>query len=72
MANVKGTVLQPFSYKGEQYKEGDEISINAIHAAKYERLNYVKLDREAEKKVEAAIEKEKKGNAGPNAPKTKN
>lgn len=73
MANVKGTVTTAFSYKGKDYKEGDEVSIDVKHASRYEGLNYVKFDRETEKKVEAAVEKqkEKKDNSGPNAPKTK-
>lgn len=75
MATVKATV-QPgksFSYKGETYKAGDEVTfLNPLHAARYEKLDFVKLDKEAEKKVDAALEKEKNSKAGPNAPKTKN
>jgi hypothetical protein len=35
----------------------------AEHAARYEKLDFIKLDREAEKKVVAV--QEKKSNAGP-------
>lgn len=59
MANVTGKVVKPFNYKGKAYKEGDEITILAAHAAKYERNNLLKLNREAEAKVEAAVNKKK-------------
>lgn len=70
MAKITATVLQPFSYKGKQYQVDDEITIDAGHAANYEKLDYIKVTREAEKKIEAAQEKNSK--AGPNAPKFKN
>jgi hypothetical protein len=72
MAHVKATALKPFTYKGKQYLAGDEVSFEKeAHAARHEKVDLVKLDRETEKKVEAAIEKqaEKKANAGPNAKK---
>jgi hypothetical protein len=68
MKNVTGKVLVPFTYKGEDYKEGDEITISALHAGRYEKLGYIKLTREAEKKVNEVITKEKNNNAGPGAP----
>jgi hypothetical protein len=30
MKNVTGKVLVPFTYKGEDYKEGDEITLPAL------------------------------------------
>lgn len=57
MAKVTGKVLKPFSYKGQSLKEGDEATLDVKHAARYERNDYIKLNREAEKKVEAAEEK---------------
>jgi hypothetical protein len=63
MANVKGKVLVPFTYKGKEYKTDNEVSMPAEHAARYEKLDFIKLDREAEKKVVAV--QEKKSNAGP-------
>jgi hypothetical protein len=74
MAQVKATVTPgtSFNYKGEQYVAGDEISFKSPgHAAKYEKLGFVKFDRETAHKVEDAVEKikEKNEKAGPNAPK---
>lgn len=73
MATVKATVLpgKSFNYKGQTYNAGDEVTFQSPgHASKWERLGFVKWDRETEKKVEAALEKEKNDKAGPN--KTKN
>jgi hypothetical protein len=68
MKNVTGKVLIPFTYKGEQYSEGDEVTLPANHAGRYEKLDYINLTREAEKKVNDVLTKEKKDNAGPGAP----
>jgi hypothetical protein len=67
MATVKGKVLVPFTYKGKQYQVDNEITFeNPLHAATYEKNDYVKLDKEAEKKVDAALSKqEKNSKAGP-------
>lgn len=70
MAKITAKVLMPFSYKGEQYQKGDEVTMPAEHAGNYERLDYIKVSREEEKKIEAVKEKNEK--AGPNPPKTKN
>jgi hypothetical protein len=71
MAQVKATVLQAFTYKGETQKPGTEISMDPVHAAKYERLDFIKLDKESSEKVEKAVEKQEKNkDAGPG--KTKN
>jgi hypothetical protein len=73
MATVKGTILKPYFYKGKAYKEGEEITfLKEKHTETPLKLGFVKLDKEAEKKVDAALEKEKNSKAGPNAPKTKN
>lgn len=58
MATVTGKVTAPFTYKGESYDIDDEVKLDVKHAARYEKLNYVKLSKEAEKKVEAAQTKE--------------
>jgi hypothetical protein len=77
MPQVKGTV-QPgksISYKGVQYTAGDVVTFQKeVHAARFEKLDLIKLDRETSHKVEEAVEKikEKNEKAGPNAPKTKN
>lgn len=34
MAKVTGKVLKPFSYKGEQYITGEDVSMDAKHAAR--------------------------------------
>jgi hypothetical protein len=66
MPNVKGTVLKPCTYKYQRYNPGDEITMKAEHAGVYEKNDLVKFDREAEKKVEAALDKQEKNrNAGP-------
>jgi hypothetical protein len=67
MANVKPTkILVAFDYKGVRYEPGDEPpSIDAAYAARLEKLDYIKLDREAEKKVVNAVNKEKNSKAGP-------
>jgi hypothetical protein len=57
MAQVTGKVLKPFTYKKESYDIDDEIKMDAVHAAQYEKLDYVKFNREASTKVEAAVEK---------------
>lgn len=59
MANVTGKATNDFTYKGKQYAKGDDVTIDALHAARYEKLNYVKFNREAESKVKAAEEKKK-------------
>jgi hypothetical protein len=69
MSKVTGTVLSSFTYKGEAYDEGQDISMDAKHAARYEKLNYVKFNREAAKKVEAV--EEKKALTKENAPEPK-
>lgn len=70
MATVTGKVLKPFSYRGESLEVGEDAKLDVKHAGRYEKLNYVKLDKEAEKKVEAAATKADKG-ATPTPPKTK-
>jgi hypothetical protein len=69
MAQVKATVLpgKSFNYKGQTYTAGTEVTfLDAAHAARYEKLSFVKLDKEAHEKVEAAVEKQEKNkNAGP-------
>jgi nicotinate-nucleotide pyrophosphorylase len=66
MAHVKATALKPFNYKGKLYQIGDEVTFEKeAHAARHEKVDLVKLDRETEKKVEAAVEKEKNSKAGP-------
>lgn len=67
MANVKPSkIFKSFTYKGEQYEPGDEPpSIDAVYAARLEKLDYIKLDREAEKKVINATTSEKNSKAGP-------
>jgi hypothetical protein len=72
MANVKPTkILVAFSYKGVDYEPGDEPpSIDAKYAARLEKLDYIKLDKEASEKVEkAAAVPEKNSKAGPNGKK---
>ena len=65
MANVTGKVLKPFTYKKESYDIDDEIKMDPGHAKQYERLDYVKFNREAESKIEAVEEKKlTKENAG--------
>lgn len=74
MATVKAKALKPFTYKGKQYAEGEEVTFQSPgHAAQYEKLDFVKFDRETAHKVEDAVEKTKEKNdkAGPNPPKTK-
>ena len=53
MPNVKPSkILVAFTYKGETYEPGDEPpSIDAKYAARLEKLDYIKLDKEAEKKT---------------------
>lgn len=46
-------VTSPFTYKGKQYAIGEDITMDAKHAGRYEKLNYVK----PEKKVKAAKKK---------------
>lgn len=72
MSHVKATALKPFTYKGEQYNKGDEVTFTSANGAKtYANTGFVKFDSETKEKVETAIEKqaEKKSNAGPNAKK---
>lgn len=69
MATVTGKVLKPFSYKGESFEVGEEVKMDAAHAARYEKLDYVKFNREAEAKIEKAVTKESA--TAPNPPKTK-
>jgi hypothetical protein len=69
MANVKGTVNEgkTVTYKGQAYNAGEEVTfLKPEHADLFARNDLVTLDKEAEKKVDAALEKkEKKSNAGP-------
>jgi hypothetical protein len=67
MPNVKPSkILVAFTYKGETYEPGDEPpSIDAKYAARLEKLDYIKLDKEAEKKVLNATTSEKNSKAGP-------
>jgi hypothetical protein len=60
MANVTGKVTNPFYYKGKKYEVGDEVTMDAKFAGRHEKLNYIKLNREAEQKVQAAEDKKKK------------
>jgi hypothetical protein len=60
MANVNGKALKSFTYKGKAYKEGDDVSIGAGHAARYEKLNYIKIPKAEEPKVQKAEEKKQK------------
>lgn len=73
MATVTGKVLKPFTYKGDHLDIDDEVKMDVRHASRYEKLDYVKFDREASKKVEAAEEKATKSDNVPlkAAPKTK-
>lgn len=66
MANVKPTkILVAFTYKGVLYEPGDDApSMDAKYAARLEKLDYIKLDRESEKKVINATS-EKNSKAGP-------
>jgi hypothetical protein len=57
MSKVTGIALKDFDYKDEQYSKDDEVSIDAKHAALYERNHFVKFNREESKKVEAVEEK---------------
>lgn len=57
MAKVTGKVLSELTYKNKLYKEGEEITMDAAHAGRYEKLNYVKFNREDHKKVEEVAEK---------------
>jgi hypothetical protein len=59
MANVTGKATASFTHKGKKYDVGDEVTMDAKHAARHEKLNYVKFNREAEQKVKAAEEKKK-------------
>jgi hypothetical protein len=61
MANVTGKATNTFTYKGKKYEIGDEVTMEAGKVAdKHERLNYVKFNREAETKIQTAIEKAEK------------
>lgn len=53
MANVKATVVTPFLYKGRRYEKDEEITLSPKLAATYSKINFIELDKEAEKKVEA-------------------
>lgn len=73
MAKVKATVLQDFSIKGEPFVKGQEMDMPVEYAARHEKLGYIKVTREQEKKIEAHQEKvekastqEKSTNTGPN------
>lgn len=58
MANVNGKVTTAFTYKGKKYEIGDDVTMEAGKvAARHEKLNYVKFNREAEAKIETVIEK---------------
>lgn len=57
MAQVTGKVLRPFTYKKEDYDIDDDIKMDVKHAAQYEKLGYVKFNREAATKVDAATKK---------------
>lgn len=66
MANVKVKALKPFTYKGEQFEVGDEVTVSAAYAKTLAKLDYIKLDSENKEKVERATGgKEKNSNAGP-------
>jgi chitodextrinase len=60
MANVSGKVTTPFTYKGKKYEVGDEVTMDATHAPKHEKLNYVKFNREAEAKIDKVSDKKSK------------
>ena len=60
MANVTGKVTTAFTYKGKKYANGDDVTLDALHGPKYEKLNYVKFNREAEAKITTAVEKAEK------------
>jgi hypothetical protein len=57
MANVTGKATNSFTYKGKKYKKGDDVTMDALHAPRHEKLNYVKFNREAEAKIETVVEK---------------
>jgi hypothetical protein len=57
MAKVTGKVTSELTYKGKLYNVDDEVTMDAAHAARYEKLNYVKFNREDHKKVEEVAEK---------------
>lgn len=65
MANVKVKALKPFTYKGERFEPGDEVTVSAAYAKTLAKLDYIKLDSESKEKVEKATTKEKNANAGP-------
>lgn len=46
MENVSGKAINDFSYKGKAYKKGDPVTMDAVHSVRYEKLNYVKFNRE--------------------------
>jgi hypothetical protein len=60
MANVTGKATNDFTYKGKKYAKGDDVTMDALHAPRHEKLNYVKFNREAETKIETAVTKAKK------------
>lgn len=57
MANVKGIVKTKFPYKGKMNLPTDVVELSPKAARLYSNLGFVELDKAAEKKVEAAIEK---------------
>lgn len=68
---AQGTVTNRFTYKGKTYNVDDTApKMTASEAARYEKLNYIKLPKEESKKVAAKVEAARE--AAPNPPATKN
>jgi hypothetical protein len=65
MAKVTGKVTSELTYNKKLYAVGEEITMDAAHAGRFEKLNYVKFNREDHKKVEEVTEKiQTKSDAG--------